>query len=707
MQGRKIPTLAPQQALRFPATFLRGLIEQESSVTLRLEWEKFRHRQKMAIWPELMIKTLQYHPEKAMKVLAGTYAQEPFPPPYAMSDCLNFIISHFLGRPGPHSTNFVRRLCNYIFRLLRIGPKEYFHISQHAIFLLLSKADSYCIKKLYETLSDLHHPLHQNTLMNFASRLAERRETDTAFEILRKLKSYDCDFNSPKMLSLCSSVLDRSNRGPTTSHSESDIFEYMLECGMQPNLITYNILIQNSLENENHSTAWQIHDMMLESGIEPDVYTYSILLNNSKRRRDSADIRKVMDMVEEKGMRNSYIITDILHAIFLLHQQRTRTSGQPHEPQTAFHHMLKVFLENFHIRPLVRIIPWISQESPESQMLETSPTIQAKFEHPPAPTLAVMITAFLHGLQSPRSVKQCYDHFRYLLSTGDPVLADLIQTTHIWNSFLMAFGRSRSTLEDCPMVIGDMFAPIHAASMTASSLPTDEIDRESAPGTNPISETHYSSSMVGVSEAESSKGLVQPLHASISAQDSKLRELENSEERPRKPHIPPKPDVYTWSILLKIFMDQRQTRAAERVLAMMQERGIQPNLVTWNTLAVGYARLQEERMTVDAISRLRGSGLTPDDITMASLRRIRDRRTLLEAMKRKEQKESKEEKDLLDRLIDDVRNVTDKELPLDFESADEDFVISDMKGFDDDMTMERIVDDSATQKEGGEEVETI
>jgi hypothetical protein len=140
---------------------------------------------------------------------------------------------------------------------------------------------------------------------------------------------------------------------------------------------------------------------------------------------------------------------------------------------------------------------------------------------------------------------------------------------------------------------------------------------------------------------------------------------------------------------------------------MMQERGIQPNLVTWNTLAVGYARLQEERMTVDAISRLRGSGLTPDDITMASLRRIRDRRTLLEAMKRKEQKESKEEKDLLDRLIDDVRNVTDKELPLDFESADEDFVISDMKGFDDDMTMERIVDDSATQKEGGEEVETI
>jgi pentatricopeptide repeat protein len=709
MNGKQLPNLATQQTpTKLSPTFIRELVEQESSVTLRLEWEKLPRYQRMKIWPELMIKTLQHHPDKALKVLAGTCAQEPFPPSYAISDCLNYIISHFLRNTEYPSRASVRSLCKTIFRLLHIGPKDYIHISQHSTFLLLSKADNYWVKKLYDALVDLKHPLHQNTLINFASRLAKSGEAEIAFNILRKLKSLDCDFNSPKMLSLCSTILDRSNRASNTIYSDSDIFEYMLECGMQPNCITYNILMQNSLKIGNHSTAWQIHDMMVESGIEPDAYSYSILLNDSKWRMHPAQIKRVMEMAREKGIRNIHIATDVLHAIFLHHHHlRTKTYDQTSEPQAAFHHMLKVYLENFRIEPLIRIIPWILEKLPDFQGLESPTTIQNELEHPPSPTLILMITAFVQGLQNPWSVRHFHDHFRNLLSTGDPVVADLIRTTNVWNSILMAFGKFSDTLEDCLTVIGDMLAPIKAVSMNASSPPTTHIEPESAPGSDHVSEPQYLSSIVGGPEAESPTVPLEPLNSSIPTQDCTPQQLETPEEHPRTPYIPPKPDIYTWSTLLKVFMDQQQTRAAERVLTMMQEKGVQPNIVTWNTLAVGYARLQDTEMTVDVISRLEKSGLKPDDITKTSLHKIRDRRGLLAAVKRKEQSVLNPGESSPDQLQDDIRKLNASELSPDFEFKDDEiFVIGNTKGFDEDVTMDGFVDDSDARKEAGEEVET-
>lgn len=704
VKGRSLPRLSIQRAAKFPAAFIRELIEHKSSATLRLEWENFGPRRKMEIWPELMITTLQRHPERALKVMVGTYEQEPFPPAYAVSDCLNYVIAHFIAGAKAPSTRFVRKLCNYVFRLLRIGPKDYLHISQHAIFLLLSNAEIYYVKRLYQLMSDLNHPLHPNTLMNFASRLAKSGETDVALQILHKLKSLNSDFNSPKMLSLCSTILDRSNRGPNGTHSESDIFEYMLECGMTPNLITYNVLLQNSLQVGNHRTAWQIHDMMIESSIEPDAYTYSILLNDAKRRMDSAEIKRVIDMVRERGIKNTYIVTDVLHAIFLLHRHKAMSPNQPSEPQAAFDHMLKVYLEHFRIEPLARIIPWILETLSNAQRPEDPSPTEDELEHPPIPTLALMITTFLHGLQNPWNARQFYDHFRNLLSTGDPVVADLLQTSHIWNSVLMAFGRFPDTLGDCPTVIGDMLAPTNAATINEDSPPADDIAPDSASADRVYD---IQSKVEGYEDSvEISKASSQPIHTSVSAQDPGSEQRGTLGEQPRRPLVPPKPNVYTWSILLEIFMQHRQTRAAERVLTMMQEKGVQPNIVTWNTLVAGYARLQDVEMTADAVSRLRRGGLKPEHITMASLRKIRDRRALIEAMNRKEKGLVNPDIGFLDQLQDDMRNLNGSELSPDFEYDDDDFVVGDLEDADADLTVDEARDGFDAQKVEADNVGT-
>ncbi|KAE9377970.1 hypothetical protein N431DRAFT_435133 [Stipitochalara longipes BDJ] len=624
-RGRKLPTYGFQQTSNFPLTFLKTFIDEENSIELRLKWEKLTPRRKMEIWPELMIKTLQSWPSKTLKIIVGTYAQDPFPPPYALSDCLNYVISKFCGGHRPPTSNFVRKIHNSIFRLLRIGPPDYLQISQHSIFLLLSHTEPLLLKKLYKIMADLNHPLHRNTLMNFASRLAKAGETDTVLEILQKLKNYGFDFNTPEMLSLCSTVLDRSLRRPNTPYSDSDIFERMLEWEMQPNIITYNVLVKNSVDIGDHSTAWQIHDMMIESGIEPDAYTYSILLNDSKNRMDSQAIEAVMEFVRDKGLKSAYLVTDVLDAIFLLYQQKAKEIDQPYKPQAAFNHMLKVYMENFHIEPLAQIIPWISEILPNVRHPE-APLTGLELEHPPVPTLTLMITAFIYGLRDVWAVKQFYNHFCLLLSTGDPDIVNLLETTHIWNSVLLALGKFPDTLGDCTAIIGDMLAPVKAPLNEDSPSPQFE------PGSTSDNGILEMQSKVKDSGDDVEASTVQPFVDSTTTNVSQLPG--NIEAHLRRPHVPPKPSVHTWSILLKIFMSQHQTRAAERVLTMMQEKEVEPNFVTWTTLVNGYARLQDTKNTVEVVSRMERSGLEADAQWLVSMFKVRNRRGLLEAMKR-------------------------------------------------------------------------
>ena len=103
---------------KFPIRFLRDLMDEANSRGLRWKWKKFNPRRQMEIWPELMLKTLQFRPEKVLKVLAGTYFQEPFPPPYALSDCLNYAVRYFLGGTKSPSKALVRNIFNAVYGLL-------------------------------------------------------------------------------------------------------------------------------------------------------------------------------------------------------------------------------------------------------------------------------------------------------------------------------------------------------------------------------------------------------------------------------------------------------------------------------------------------------------------------------------------------------------------------------------------------------------
>lgn len=211
---------------------------------------------------------------------------------------------------------------------------------------------------------------------------------------------------------------------------------------------------------------------------------------------------------------------------------------------------------------------------------------------PPAATLCVMITGFLGAVDS-NGAKLFYDHFRSLVRTGHPAVASLVKTTYIYNAILMCFYRFEDRAKDAPNVVADMLSPDRDIPLQMPDSPT----------TNPSSiyiDHNFESSNPKVHEAV--------------------------------PHSPAKPDLYTWSILVKIFMRLRHTRAAEKVLSMMVRRDIKPTLITWTSLIAGYARMQNISMTADAVKRLEEAGYESDDFVYKALFKVTQQDQLLKAM---------------------------------------------------------------------------
>ena len=94
------------------------------------------------------------------------------------------------------------------------------------------------------------------------------------------------------------------------------------------------------------------------------------------------------------------------------------------------------------------------------------------------------------------------------------------------------------------------------------------------------------------------------------------------------------PTVQTWSILVAAYFHNKQRRAAEKVLDMMRERGIQCDRVTWHTLVSGYAGLQDVNAAVDTVKKMEAAGFEVDSYVTKGLGRLWTRDRLKKALEK-------------------------------------------------------------------------
>ncbi|EPQ61989.1 Bgt-5194 [Blumeria graminis f. sp. tritici] len=524
------------------------------------------------LWPEFMAKLIVYHLDRALEVLEAILETTSTASPIffsAISDTLHCIIVHdFKLDHKKCPSDNAIRICRFI---LGLPPSMFQPLSNHSMFILLSHLPREYLVQLYTFISNTDkQELSSWTLMHFISRLAKLGEVDMAFEAMQKLMKSGCLINRQNVLSLCTSLLYESSLAAGTNCNTSMIFQYMLKSGVRPNIFIYNVLLYSTIKSIEPKKAWDVYYVMVDSGIQPDTVTYSILLNDAKKRMDSVAMQRIMNIIRESGQTSEYIVTDVLHTILLLHQRMMSKKRPELESAHSRHVVFDKMLEVYVEHYELEPLTHIIPGLSEVYPLPNRLRTSNPPWIPTSAVLSVMLTGFL-SVVSAHGAKIFYENFRELVRNGDPAVASLVKNTYVYNNILMCYYKYEERAKDAPDVIADMISPTR--------------------------------NDVGVASVGN-----------------------------RAAHTPAKPDIFTWSILVKIFMRLQLTRAAERVLIMMQRRDIQPDNITWTSLISGYSRIQNAKMTGDAVRRLKLAGYTPDDFVYRSIARVYQQDRLFRAM---------------------------------------------------------------------------
>jgi len=602
-----------------PVRFKRYLTQLKSPSKLRYFWKKVPQPIRVKYWHDIMCYTLQRYPKAGLSLLVGTYIK-PYPAGYAVGNCLDFIISYYLSpyvpadsnsgdskcssldvtaplnwsayekrtrlprqplaeRPEPHV--FSRLVADIVY-LSQEGPRSV-QLNRGSQYLLVMTLDVDSLESIYKEIPNYWSIDH---LFSLVDRFAKARKSLLVLDVLRKLDMHPgVDFDSQRMHMLFSTLLRFNNRDDARSYSDAMMWDHMTSRGLKPITQHYNILIQNSFLRRESDTCWAIYNAMLEDGISPDDFTHSILLKYSKSLMDRASVHRTIGLAKAVNLQlNPFIATDHLHSIFLFYRQDYESDeysetvlakGRP----KAFEQMLPVYCKYFDPRALALCIGPLAKHYPE---LNQSPPEDMELMEPPKQALTVMFIGLLYGFTEAGQVVQAYSHFRSLLSHGDPDLVARLHQSHIYDCFLMRFGKFSETVDKCPKVVEDM----------------------------------------------------------LTSSKSKLPSISRNENEDFYLNLVP--TVYTWNILLQVYASRGQMNAGRRVLEIMQDRGIKPTEVTWATLATGYSWIQDIPGTLEAVDQLAKLGFSDYPVGVHALNKIKDTRALYAIMETREAKHQAE-----------------------------------------------------------------
>ena len=522
-------------------------------------WSKFHARYRIMIWQNFMLWALQHSPVRALKVLEITVSRSfPVIPRYIVEDCLDLLAGIFLEGPEPPSSfkleKLLRLTCDFA-EASRTGDGHLSSITQRIVYLILLHGKNDQVQHLYDVLVRQQMRLHPFTLLHFLKRFTKMENLPQCMQVLREISCSGIDLASDAVQSGCVSLLRTRFGGDSWHKIQSRILTQLLEMGIPPQIFMYNVAILNSVDAADYETALNIYDSARESNVKPDAITYSTLLKLVRRSGNVDIFRMIIRDAEANGSLpgDERLTCDVLWACLEIEHR--------HDWRSVFSNLMQVYAK-YCDTSLLQDLGLIEN----CELLATS-----QLQVPSSRILGIVLIAYIWQNQFLDKLVDLYQRYRQLVEQGHPQIAPLIETDHIANAFIMAFGRRSETVEICTAVVRDMM-----------SLAREEVS------------TSLSS-----------------LNLTVAA-----------------------PSIITWSALLKAFSRHGQMLAAEKVLSMMRDRGLRPNQITWSFLVTGYAVSQNVASTVDVIKRMEKEGFSIDDYSLKGLGKLKDQQQLMNALDR-------------------------------------------------------------------------
>ena len=522
--------------------------------SMHLAWMHVQPQYQSRLWQDLMLFCLQHSPKKALLLLlASTKGYNLRPARHVVADCLHHVARYYLykvSNPDPWALSAILHVvkkfvdCGHAGQLVQSVPEQ-------VSFLLLKHCSDQQVSSLLEHFTKERVKLHANTLLHALARSLDAGNVRLSLQMLKAVSESGLGTHRDQVQSACVRLITSQFGVPNQFAIQMRILNEILEMEIHPGIPFYNAILLNAVEAEQLSFAFELYEIAISNGFRPDSTSYRIILGACIRHNELGRCRRLVNEIENNVdlLKDPGLTSTLFHAVTKY-------------VRPAYPFMVSVYRRHWDVRPLVELgLLHLNEEGVDAHGAN-------RVQWPSPITISQILCAYIQMQRKTDDLFELYNRYHRQVETNHPLISLVANTDHVSNAFLLALGRSSSTLIHCPVIVRDML------------------------------------------------------------DDSRSQRLSNKPEQAYPAASPP--TARTWSILAASYFQHGQRRAAEKVLELMQERGIQRDQVTWETIVQGYASLQDVKRTVEAAAEMQVAGFKLNRRTSTNLRRVGQRDILVE-----------------------------------------------------------------------------
>jgi len=367
-----------------------------------------------------------------------------------------------------------------------------------------------------------------------------------------------------------------------------EVITQELDITSYPFLSICNKILRSSMLHPQgyHSSSYLV-SRLKDMGVQFDQLLYNVLLANAVEAEDLQTAIQIFELMERSNVGPDNFTWSILlngckkcydPVITERIMSKASSASLNYWAATDLIHCTYVHSRYLNVKNIYSTVskvylkyfdPSPLQELGISLELSSSETTQP-LPNPPSAAIGIMLSVFLKHHGTERNVIEIYNRFRAGILNGSS-LVQLTLTDYTYNAFLYTASWWPTTLRFCTDILRDM----------STALPENVLPRH--PETNKIL-------------------------------------------------APAQPTVQTWNILLQAFVLHKHPPAVEKVLDVMQQRGLKPSTVTWNSIVYAYAQEQDIGGLIDAMMRMEKSGFLFDTYTRRALNKFNNREELMKLL---------------------------------------------------------------------------
>ncbi|KAH6631019.1 hypothetical protein B0J18DRAFT_353123, partial [Chaetomium sp. MPI-SDFR-AT-0129] len=635
----------------------------EDPAEMYLAWKQLKQRtSRWRAWMDVMLLVMNKYPEKTGLMLEGLH--EPIGPPvWGVADVFTFLVRWSTEQRQQES-----QLPRLLLFLLQNSARKRYQFPQWTIGTTVSLCEPDAAARLYAALLKYGHPLHLNTKLKIAGRLAG--VTKYKLPVLRILE--DVVANDPgiemgdrRVAALSTALLTlpaewKERRGsPTDVNVVTEAFDRIVRLDFRQNLVTYTAMIKALCEANRLEIAWRVYDVLRDQGIQPDAVLISTLLNGSTSMASLESVTRLVRETELKVLRQPAIGKGVVYAVLLAVTNEAvyaKPAGTKVVQLPAFYPTLQVYARLFDLAPLQTLIPidlqsvldgteptipppapvseeegeqgWAWQRKLPNLLDALPPTSPKHLIEPSNATLGLMVSGYLKTVTASGPVMALFTHFRTLVKNRDPVAIEVLSSgSLLYDAVLTVLALHPDML---PTVVDIINTMIEEAAGSVETLVEDD-----------VGSADVMTEEVGGSSADAQEDV-------SNEQDVPYeQDLPNDNETNNTPHeadvssaatvaptpvFHPPPSVKTWTTLLRAFARYRGPSEAARVISAMRQHGVEPNDITWTTLLLGYARSQRTSEVMAVLNEFDKAGWAPGAYLVRAVSRLQNPQPVLERL---------------------------------------------------------------------------